>query len=151
MKKLIAFVVTSLGIGCSTFVLAQTTYELGSVMLPTQISAFGAMKTFTVANKVFRILPSTHGDGGFVINDHGKVGKCHGDVLISGVSVDQAKKALDPYQSKIASLKVYDSLRIVSARFNDLESAAKARNELAESIAGATVTLPIVFSLPKAR
>jgi hypothetical protein len=46
-------------------------------------------------------------------------------------------------------MKVYDSLKMVSAKFSNLPDAANARNELAATLVGATVTLPITFTLPK--
>ena len=151
MNKKILIMAASLGVLLAGIAHAQGHYELGSALTPTQISALGDLKTFNVANKTYRILPQSSGSGNYVINDQGKVGKCEGEVLISGVPPDQAKKALEKYQTKTVSIKVYDSLNIVSARFLSIVDAAQARNELADSIQGATVTLPMVFSLPKAK
>lgn len=130
---------------------AQSGYELGAVMTSSQISALGNMRSFNVGSATFRILPSPSASGGNVINDQGKIGRCEGDVLISGITTDRAKIALSPYQASITSTKVYDSLKMVSARFSKLEDAAKARNELANSLPEARVTMPVVFSLPQAR
>jgi len=134
-----------------TSVVAQTTYDLGSILTQNQIHALGAMKTFTVDNGVFRIISNSPGIGGNVINDQGRVGRCDAEIVISGIPTDQAKKSLDPYQSTITSVKVYDSLKIVSVHFSTMSDAAKARNELSNLLTGATITLPIIFALPKAR
>lgn len=130
---------------------AQGSYEIGAVMTSSQISALGNMRSFVVGGTTFRILPTTTTSGGNVINEQGKIGRCEGDVLISGISTDQAKKALAPYQASIASIKVYDSLKMVSARFSNLGDAASARNELANSLPDARVTLPVVFTFPQPR
>lgn len=151
MNKKIAIISASIVVMLSGVTFAQSAYELGVTLTPVQISALGSLKTFNVANKTYRILPQSGDSGSYVINDLGKVGKCEGEVLISGVPTAQAKKALEKYQPKTVSIKVYDSLNIVSARFLNIVDAAQARNELADSIQGATVTLPIVFSLPKAK
>ncbi len=135
----------------SSVALAQSNYELGAVLTPAQISTLGSMTSFTVGNATFRILPSASASGGNVINDQGKIGRCEGDVLISGIATDQAKRALVPYQASIASTKVYDSLKMVSAKFLNLVDAASARNALANALPDARVTLPVVFSLPQSR
>ena len=147
-KKLM-LLVASMSLGLSGLAYAQSTYELGTTLAPAQISALGALKSFNVGTKTFRILPGGNGAGTYVINNQGKVGKCDGEVLISGIATDQAKKALSAYQSSIVSTKVYDSLKMVSAKFNNLPDAANARNELADTLVGATVTLPITFALPR--
>ena len=147
-KKLIVMAV-SIGLGLSGLAFAQSTYELGTMLTQTQISSLGTLKSFSVGNKTFRILPGGEAGGTYVINDQGKVGKCDGEVLISGVPTDQAKKALSAYQSSIVSMKVYDSLKMVSAKFSNLPDAANARNALAVSLVGATVTLPITFAIKK--
>lgn len=141
----------SMGLGLSGLAFAQSSYELGTMLTQTQINSLGALKSFSVGNKTFRILPGGDAAGTYVISDQGKVGKCDGEVLISGVATDQAKKALGTYQSSIVSIKVYDSLKMVSAKFSNLPDAANARNALAISLAGATVTLPITFTLPKSQ
>jgi hypothetical protein len=92
---------------------------------------------------------ASSGGGGYVIDDRGQVGKCDGVVLISGIATDLAKKAFDPYQASIVSVKVYDNLKIVSATFSNLADAANARNELATKLTGATVSLPVIFDVPK--
>lgn len=152
IKKNLSLLLTllfSLVLSSGTY--AQNSYELGAVMTSSQISALGNMRSFVVGGTTFRILPTPTTSGGNVINEQGKIGRCEGDVLISGIPTDQAKKALAPYQASIASIKVYDSLKMVSARFSDLVDAANVRNELANSAPDARVTLPVVFSLPQAR
>lgn len=137
--------------GIPGLVAAQVSYEIGSNLSPSQVSALGDLKTFRVANKTFRILPSTNGSNGYVINDQGKVGKCDGEVLLSGLQTDRAKRAFDKYQSQIVSIKVYESLKMVSAKFANVIDAAEARNDLSSSLPEANVTLPITFSFPKAQ
>lgn len=151
MNIKIAIIAAAISIMLPGVSLGQSSYELGTTLTSEQISALGRLKTFNVANKTYRILPQTSASGNYVINDLGKVGKCEGDVLISGVPTDQAKQAFVKYQTKTVSVKVYDSLKIVSARFVSVVDAAQARNELAETIPSATVSLPIVFNLPKAK
>jgi hypothetical protein len=147
--KPIVLLLSLISIMLSTLAFAQSNYELGTVLTPSQISALGNMRSFSVAGATFRVLPAASVAGGNVINEQGKIGKCEGDVLISGISTDQAKNALAPYQASIVSTKVYDSLKMVSARFSNLVDAANARNSLANSLPDARVTLPVVFSLPK--
>ena len=147
-KKLMV-IAASIGLSLSGLVYAQSNYELGATLTPAQISALGTLKSFTVGAMSFRILAAGNRSGTYVINDQGKIGICNGEVLISGVSTDQAKKALSAYQSTIVSTTVYDSLKMVSAKFSSLPEAANARNELATTLVGATVTLPITFNLPK--
>jgi hypothetical protein len=147
-KKLMV-IAASIGLSLSGLVYAQSNYELGATLTPAQISALGTLKSFTVGTISFRILPGGKGVSTYVINDQGKIGICNGEVLISGVSTDQAKKALSAYQSSITSTTVYDSLKMVSAKFSSLPEASNARNELATTLVGATVTLPITFNLPK--
>ena len=149
MNKQLIMMAVSLSLTLSGLVFAQSNYELGTTLTPTQITSLGGLKSFTVGSKTFRILPGGDGAGTYVINDQGKVGKCDGEVLISGVATDQAKKSLGAYQDSIVSMKVYDSLKMVSAKFSNLPDAANARNELAATLVGATVTLPITFTLPK--
>ena len=149
-KKLIV-IAASIGLGLSGLVHAQSNYVLGTTLTPAQISELGTLKSFTVGKMTYRILPGGQGVSTFVINDQGKLGICNGEVLISGVSTDQAKNALSVYQSSIVSTTVYDSLKMVSAKFSSLQEAANARNELATSLVGATVTLPITFNIPKVR
>ena len=149
-KKMTAMaVLISLGLSMQSF--AQNNYELGTTLTPTQISSLGALQSFNVGSKAFRVLPGGTSASTYIINDQGKIGKCDGDVLISGVSTDQAKKALEAYQSSVVSIKVYDSLKMVSAKFSNVQEAAKARNELATNLLGASVTLPITFTLPKSQ
>lgn len=143
--------ITLASLALSSLAFAQSSYELGAVLTTPQISALGNMRSVSVGNATFRILPSSSAAGGNVINDQGKIGRCEGDVLISGISVDQAKSALLPYQASIVSTKAYESLKMVSARFSNIEDAANARNNLANSLPDAKVTLPIIFSLPKRR
>jgi hypothetical protein len=38
---------------------------------------------------------------------------------------------------------------MVSAKFSNLQEAANARNELASTLVGAKLTMPITFNLPK--
>jgi hypothetical protein len=147
-KKLIV-IAASIGLSLSGLVYAQSNYELGATLTPAQISALGTLKSFTVGKMTFRILPGSKGASTYVMNDQGKIGLCNGEVLISGVPTDQAKKALSAYQSSIASTTVYDSLKMVSAKFSSLQEAANARNEIANTLVGATVTLPITFNLPR--
>jgi hypothetical protein len=147
-KKLIV-IAASIGLSLSGLVYAQSNYELGTTLTPAQISALGPLKSFTVGTMSFRILAAGNRSGTYVINDQGKIGICNGEVLISGVPTDQAKKALSAYQSSIVSTTVYDSLKMVSAKFNSLQEAANARNELATTLTGATLTMPITFNLPK--
>lgn len=147
-KLMVTTVVISLGL--SGLVYAQSNYELGTILTPAQISALDPLKSFTVGTTTFRILAAANKSGTYVINSQGKIGVCNGEVLISGVPTDQAKKALIAYQSSIISTTVYDSLKMVSAKFGSLQDAANARNELAITLTGATVTLPIIFNLPTA-
>ena len=147
-RKLIV-IAASIGMSLSGLVYAQSNYELGTTLTPTQINALGTLKSFTVGTTTFRILAAAKQSGTYVINSQGKIGLCNGEVLISGVPTDQAKKALSAYQSSIVSTTVYDSLKMVSAKFGSLQEAANARNEIANTLVGATVTLPITFSLPK--
>lgn len=137
--------------GVQTVAFAQSTYELGSVLSPSQVTALGNLASFNIGNATFRILPPGQSSGGNVINSQGRVGRSEGDVLISGIPTADAKKLLVPYQSSIVSTKEYESLRMVSARFSNLTDAARARNEIASAHPEATVTLPIVFSLPRPR
>lgn len=141
--------ITLISLSLSSVACAQSSYELGAVLTTSQISELGNMRSVSVGNATFRILPSSSAAGGNVINDRGKIGRCEGDVLISGISIDQAKSALVPYQASIVSTKVYESLKMVSARFSSIEDAANARNNLAGSLPDARVTLPVIFSLPK--
>ena len=150
MHKILIITAASIGLSLSGLVYAQSIFEIGATITPAQISALGPLKSFTVGAKTFRILAAGNQSGTYVINNQGKIGICNGEVLISGVPIDQAKKALSTYQSLIISTTVYDSLKMVSAKFNSLQDAADARNELATNLVGATVTLPITFSLPKA-
>ena len=143
--------ITLISLALSSLAFAQSNYELGTVLTTSQISALGNMRSVSVGNATFRILPSSSAAGGNVINDQGKIGRCEGDVLISGISIDQAKSALVPYQASIVSTKVYESLKMVSARFSSIEEAANARNNLSGSLPDARVTLPVIFSLPKKR
>jgi hypothetical protein len=147
-KKLMV-IALSIGLGLSGLTYAQTNYELGATLTPAQISALGPLKSFTVGKMSFRILPGGKGASTYVINEQGKIGLCNGEVLISGVPTDQAKKALSAYQSSIVSTTVYDSLKMVSAKFSGIQEAANARNELATTLVGATLTMPITFNLPK--
>ena len=147
-KKLMV-IAASIGLCVSGLTYAQSNYELGTTLTPAQISALGPLKSFTVGTMSFRILAGGNRSGTYVINDQGKIGICNGEVLISGVSTDQAKKALSAYQSSIVSTTVYDSLKMVSAKFSGIQEAANARNEIANTLVGATVTLPITFNLPK--
>ena len=151
MKKPSLLLTMLISLALSSVAFAQSNYELGAVLTPAQISTLGNMTSFTVGNATFRILPSSSASGGNVINDQGKIGRCEGDVLISGIATDQAKRALAPYQASIASTKVYDSLKMVSAKFLNLADAATARNALANALPDARVTLPVVFSLPQSR
>ena len=151
MKKPAFLLAMLIFMNLSSIAYAQSVYELGAVLTQSQISALGNMRSFNVGSATFRILPLPSASGGNVINDQGKIGRCEGDVLISGITTDRAKIALSPYQASITSTKVYDSLKMVSARFSNLEDAAKARNELANSLPEARVTMPVVFSLPQAR
>jgi len=111
-----------------------------------KISAAGSI---AARQATYRIVSASSGGGGYVIDDRGQVGKCDGVVLISGIATDLAKKAFDPYQASIVSVKVYDNLKIVSATFSNLADAANARNELATKLTGATVSLPVIFDVPK--
>ena len=111
-----------------------------------KISAAGSI---SARQATYRIVSASSGGGGYVIDDRGQVGKCDGVVLISGIATDLAKKAFDPYQASIVSVKVYDNLKIVSATFSNLADAANARNELATKLTSATVTLPVIFDVPK--
>ena len=147
-KKLMV-IAALIGLSLSGLTYAQNNYELGTTLTPAQISALGPLKSFTVGTMSFRILAAGNRSGTYVINDQGKIGICNGEVLISGVSTDQAKKALSAYQSSIVSTTVYDSLKMVSAKFSTLPEAANARNELATILTGATLTMPITFNLPK--
>ena len=147
-KKLMV-IAASIGLGFSGLTYAQSNYELGTTLTPAQISALGPLKSFTVGTMSFRILAAGNRSGTYVINDQGKIGVCNGEVLISGVPIDQAKKALSAYQSSIISTTVYDSLKMVSAKFSNLQEAANARNELATTLTGATLTMPITFNLPR--
>ena len=147
-KKLMV-IAASIGLGFSGLTYAQSNYELGTTLTPAQISALGPLKSFTVGTMSFRILAAGNRSGTYVINDQGKIGICNGEVLISGVPIDQAKKALSAYQSSIISTTVYDSLKMVSAKFSNLQEAANARNELATTLTGATLTMPITFNLPR--
>ncbi len=147
-KKLMVIAI-SIGLGFSGLTYAQSNYELGTTLTPAQISALEPLKSFTVGTMSFRILTAGNRSGTYVINDQGKIGICNGEVLISGVPIDQAKKALSAYQSSIISTTVYDSLKMVSAKFSNLQEAANARNELATTLTGATLTMPITFSLPR--
>jgi len=147
-KKLMV-IAALIGLSLSGLTYAQSNYELGTTLTPAQISALGPLKSFTVGAMSFRILAAGNRSGTYVINDQGKIGICNGEVLISGVSTDQAKKALSAYQSSIVSTTVYDSLKMVSAKFSTLPEAANARNELATILTGATLTMPITFNLPK--
>ena len=149
MYKKLIIIAAVIGLSLSGLVYAQTIYELGATLTPAQIGALGPLKSFTVGTKTFRILPGGKGVSTYVINNQGKIGISNGEVLISGVPTDQAKKALSAYQSLIASTTVYDSLKMVSAKFSSLQEAANARNELATTLVGAAVTLPITFNLPK--
>jgi hypothetical protein len=151
MYKKLMVIAASIGLGLSGLAHAQSNYQLGTTLTPAQISELGTLKSFTVGKMTYRILPGGQGGSTFVMNDQGKLGICNGEVLISGVSTDQAKNALSAYQSSIVSTTVYDSLKMVSAKFNNLQEAAKARNELATTLVGATVTLPITFNVPKVR
>ena len=151
MRKPSLLLTMLISLALSSVAFAQSNYELGAVLTPAQISTLGNMTSFTVGNATFRILPSSSASGGNVINDQGKIGRCEGDVLISGIATDQAKRALAPYQASIASTKVYDSLKMVSAKFLNLADAATARNALANALPDARVTLPVVFSLPQSR
>ena len=147
-KKLMV-IAASIGLGLSGLTYAQSNYELGATLTPAQISAPGPLKSFTVGTTTFRILAAGNRSGTYVINDQGKIGICNGEVLISGVPTSEAKKALSAYQSLIVSTTVYDSLKMVSAKFSNLQEAANARNELATTLVGATLTMPITFNLPK--
>ena len=147
-KKLMV-IAASIGLGLSGLTYAQSNYELGTTLTPAQISALGPLKSFTVGTMSFRILAAGNRSGTYVINDQGKIGVCNGEVLISGVPTAQAKKALSAYQSSIVSTTVYDSLKMVSAKFSNLQEAANARNELATTLTGATLTMPITFNLPR--
>jgi hypothetical protein len=151
MNKKLMVIAALIGLGLSGLAHAQSNYQLGTTLTPAQISELGTLKSFTVGKMTYRILPSGQGVSTFVMNDQGKLGLCSGEVLISGVSTDQAKNALSAYQSLIVSTTVYDSLKMVSAKFSSLQEAAKARNELATTLVGATVTLPITFKLPKVK
>ena len=149
MIKKIIIITIFITQGLCGIAFAKPKYELGSNLMKMQISQLGTLRSFNVGNETFRILPNADNTGTYVINDHGKVGKCSGEILISGVSINQAKKALEIYRSKIASIQVYDSLKIVSAKFRNLQDAAKVKNELASTLAGATITLPIAFNQPR--
>ena len=151
IKKPAFLLIMLISMTLSSIAYAQSSYELGALLTPAQISALGNMRSFNVGSATFRILPSPSASGGNVINDQGKIGRCEGDVLISGITTDRAKTALLLYQASITSTKVYDSLKMVSARFSNLEDAAKARKELANSLPDARVTMPVVFSLPQVR
>ena len=151
MYKKLMVIAAAFGLGLSGLAHAQSNYVLGTTLKPAQISELGTLKSFTVGMMTYRILPEGKGEGTYVINDQGKLGICNGEVLISGVSTDQAKNALSAYQSSIVTTTVYDSLKMVSAKFSSLQEAANARNELATTLVGATVTLPITFNLPKVR
>ncbi len=151
MYKKLMVIAAAFGLGFSGLAHAQSNYVLGTTLKPSQISELGTLKSFTVGMMTYRILPEGTGGGTYVINDQGKLGLCNGEVLISGVSTDQAKNALSAYQSSIVSTTVYDSLKMVSAKFSSLQEAANARNELATTLVGATVTLPITFNIPKVR
>lgn len=129
---------------------AQSAYSIGAVLTESQVARLGQMETINVGNSTYRILPGGLSNGGNVIDQRGKIGRCDPEVVISGIPIDQAQNALAAYQSLIVTTKVYDSLKMVSARFSNISAAAKARNEIAASIPGATVTLPIVFSVPRA-
>lgn len=134
----------------TSIVCAQSTYSIGATLTEAQVNSMGELQTFTVGNATFRMLPvSNNAEGGNVINRRGKVGRCNPEVLISGIPIEQAQHALSPYQSLIVSTKVYDTLKMVSARFANIPAAARARNEIATSLPGATVTLPILFSIPQ--
>lgn len=148
-RKSSLLLITLISLALSSLAFAQNSYELGAVLTTSQISALGDMRSISVGNATFRILPSASTAGGNIINDQGKIGRCEGDVLISGISIDQAKSALQPYQASIVSTKVYESLKMVSVRFSNIVEAANARNNLANSLPDARVTLPVIFSLPK--
>ncbi|MCE7529609.1 hypothetical protein [Polynucleobacter sp. IMCC 29146] len=178
MHKII-IIATAIGLSFSGLVFAQSKYELGTKLSPAEISALGNLKSFSVSSgtssasavaaanqndptrkisaagsisarqATYRIVSASSGGGGYVIDDRGQVGKCDGVVLISGIATDLAKKAFDPYQASIVSVKVYDNLKIVSATFSNLAEAANARNELATKLTGATVSLPVIFDVPQ--
>ena len=149
MYRKLMVIAASIGMSLSGLVYAQSNYELGTTLTPPQISALGTLESFTVGKMTFRILPGSKGVSSYVVNNQGKIGLCNGEVLISGVPTDQAKKALSAYQSSIVSTTVYDSLKMVSAKFSSLQEAANARNQLATTLVGATLTMPIIFNLPK--
>jgi hypothetical protein len=149
MTKKSILIATLMTQGLCGIAFAKPKYELGSNLVKMQISQLGTLISFNVGSETFRILPDADDTGVYVINDHGKVGKCSGEILISGVSIDEAKKALEVYQSKITSIQVYDGLKMVSAKFRILQDAAKVKNELASTLAGATITLPIEFNQPR--
>lgn len=151
MHRKLMVIAALIGLGLSGLAHTQSNYQLGTTLTPAQISELGTLKSFTVGKMTYRILPGGQGVSTFVINNQGKLGICNGEVLISGVSTDQAKNALSAYQSSIVSTTVYDSLKMVSVKFSNLLEAAKARNELATTLVGATVTLPITFNLPKVK
>lgn len=151
-KKNLSLLLTALiSLVFSSAAFAQSSYELGAVLTPSQVTALGNMRSFTVGAATFRILPTVSASGGNVINEQGKIGRCEGDVLISGIPTVNAKSALVPYQASITSTQVYDSLKMVSARFSNLVDAANVRNELANALPDARVTLPMIFAVPQAR
>lgn len=88
----------------------------------------------------------------WVVNSQGVVGRSSNEVMVGQIDVDAVRAALTAHDlPPVVNVQYYAANRISAIRFANFADAVRARDLLANRLPGASVTVPVQYSRPRAR
>jgi len=133
---------------------AQTSPTIGSLLTESEMATAKTKTGVQDGKKTIWILSiggSTTNPHTMVVNEQRVVGKSSNEVLITDSPTSQTKVKIAPYLAKSISVDYFDNMNSTVLRFSSLEEAAKAYSELKIAMPDARVSLPVTYSVMRAK
>lgn len=133
---------------------AQITPSIGSSLTASEMETAKTKTQIQDGKKILWVL-STGGSASepftMVVNEQSAVGRSANEVVITNSPTEQTRLRLAPYLGKTVSVNYFDHLSTTVLRFSAITDAAKAVAELRTAMPDARISLPVTYSIKRAR
>lgn len=132
---------------------AADLWTIGQRLNATQITALGPLPTVQIGKQSIKILPGTGTNPqGFpltwVVDSTGRVGQTLHEVTIPGLPTEKIK-ALAQVIQKAVAVKYYEDMPLTLLRYENLQDAAEAVEQIKKEVPKANASVQISYQLPK--
>ena len=143
-----------IGLIAMTSSLAQTTPPIGSTLTASEMETAKTKTQIQDGKRVLWVLSTGRSSSGpltMLMNEQGVVGRSANEVVIANSPTEQTKLRITSYLSKTVSVDYVDNMNITVLRFSAIADAAKAVAELRTAMPDARVSLPVTYSVMRAK